>query len=155
MLEVDSATSTGVSQNRKVYHYEGDEPKLRRVLDNYRDVKGQPIWFYVADGSTRQVGFYNVPSNDHAGEVYRYFYDKSLTVSTETDTIPLINEAAAESFAEGCGVHFNYLRMTPMERQQFFPNGLQNDPGLQQARAKTMEFITVIPPEKKYGRDYA
>lgn len=154
MLEVESASATAASKNRKIYHYIGDEQKIRKELMDYRDILGEPQYFYAINAETHQVGMYPVPNASENGEVYRYWYQKSLTVTTETDNIPVINEQAAESFIEGCTVHFNYLRMTPQERQVLYPQGVQFDPDLQQARAKTLEFVRKTAPIPKYGRKY-
>ena len=156
MLEVDAATSTGVSQNRRIFPYkkQAKEEDIRRDLMDYRDTNGEPQFFYVNKGTTHQVGFYPVPDTNQAGDIYRYWYQKNRSVSVETDVIPMINAQAAESFAEGCGIHFNYLRMTPQERQVLYPGGIQFDPDLQQSRSKTIELIKIIPAPRKYGRRY-
>lgn len=154
LLEVDAATSTGVSQNVTLMEYPGGEERLRRDILDYRDTQGPPGWFYRVGGTQNQIGFYPVPDSSSDGEIFRYEYERTRTVSNESDTIPLISVEATNAFIESAARRFQYMRLEPQEQAALFPNGLNADPQIQQARSRVMEFARITHPKEGYGRKY-
>ena len=154
LLRVDAATSTGTSQGYRLWSWHGGEENLRRAYMDYRSTTSSPGWFYPTGGTSHQIGIFPVPDSNAAGDIYRYYYDKSITVSVTTDTIPLITAEAANAFCEAAGLRFRYLRMPPQERQVLFPGGLNTNPQIQQARSRLIEFVRIERPTEKYGRKY-
>lgn len=154
LLEVDAATSTGASKNVKIEEYPGGEERIRRDILNYRDVSGPPSWFYRVLSTSNQIGFYPVPDASVNGDIYRYEYERTRTVTNASDTIPLIGTEAANAFAEAAARRFQYMRLSPQEQRALFPGGLNQDPQIQQARSRLMEFTRVTHPPEAYGRRY-
>ena len=54
------------TQNMIICEFDGGEQKLSREIFDYKTQQGYPNNFYVIDGLTSQVGFYQVPNNNIA-----------------------------------------------------------------------------------------
>lgn len=154
LLQVDAATSTGASENVRIPEYPGGEEHLRRIVLDYRDTQGPPGWFYRVGGTSYQLGLYPVPDSSVNGDIYRYDFERSRTVTNASDTIPLISVEAANALVEAASRRFQYMRLEPAEQKALFPQGLSADPQMQQARARLMEFARITHPIESYGRKY-
>lgn len=154
LLEVDAATSTGVSQNVRLWEWPGGEENLRAVVLDYRDTEGPPGWFYRVGGTSYQIGVYPVPDAASAGEIYRYDFERSRTVTNASDTIPLISVEGVNALIESSARRFQYMRLEPAEQKALFPNGLSADPQVQQARSRVLEFARIKHAKEGYGRKY-
>ena len=152
--KVDAATSTGVANGVRIYPWKGGEENLRKNYYQYRTAEGDPNYCYFSGGTSKKLGFFHVPNSNANGDIYRYEYQKNVTVSVETNTIPLINEQAAEAFIAAAGVRFRWLRVDPKERRLLWPDGIDQDRDLQSARALVFEYVRNDNPSTKYGRQY-
>lgn len=152
--QVESATSTGTATGTRVYPWNGGEENLRRVHSTYRTDQGDPTYCYFIGGTTVQIAFWHVPNSDAVGDVYRYEYEKTVAVSTESDTIPLINTEAANAFVSSASIRFRYLRLNPKDRASVFPEGIEKDTSHQNAKARVFEFTRRERPKTQYGRWY-
>jgi len=148
-LEVDGS---GNSLNVGVPLYPGGEEQLRRDFLDYREGTGEPQWFYFIGGTTKQVGFYPVPST--SGKIYRYYYEKDVSVSVETDNIPLVSTQEANIFASIAARRFKYLFASPQIREGLFPQGVERDPLIESNRATLMSLLKGRPPTVRYGRSF-
>lgn len=144
-LDVDGATGT------RVIHYPGGESQLRRDFPRYQEEEGRPIWFYFIGGATKSVGLHPVPSE---ALTYRYYYQKDVNVSVETDTIPMVTETESQTFIRMCARHFKYLKASAPVREQLFPQGIESDPVILQARATLMGLLYPLPAKTHYGKRY-
>jgi hypothetical protein len=152
MYKVDVATTIGIADGTFLYSYKGGEKQLRADIFDYQTVRGDPYYFYGEGGTTKQIGVYPVPNSDSNGEIYRYYYDKDVSVSVETDTLPFINESTAQAFIQSASVWFRALRIDPIERKQLFPQGIERDSEYQNAKSRVIELINQNPPATGYGR---
>ena len=132
--------------------YSGGETQLRLDFPQYREQTGEPTHFYEGTGTARNVGLYHVPAT--TGDVYRYYYQASVRVTIETDTLPFVREEEAETFIEVAARRFKYMDSTAQVRDGLFPGGLVRDPVIQESRSILMNLIRNIKPPNKYGRAY-
>lgn len=95
--------------NREIFEYSGGRERLQVDIPNYKTASGSPIYWYWEPGTTKQIGFYQVPGADENGGVYSYDYEKSVMVSASTDTIPLHNTEEANQFALMCARRFKIM----------------------------------------------
>lgn len=154
LLEVDAATSTGTSLNNQLFEWPGGEENLRHQILDYRDTQGAPGWFYRVGGTSNQIGIYPVPDGSSNNEIYRYEFERTRTVSVSSDTLPFISTEAANAFVEAASRRFQYMRLTPQEQKALFPEGINQDPQIQQARSKVFEFSKITQHANSYGRWY-
>lgn len=154
-LNVSAANVAGTSKGKTLEEYPGGEERLRRDRLDYRDTTGTPSHFYrIFLGTTNQIGIVPVPNSEASGEVFRYEYEKSKTVTNASDVIPIISTEAANAFIESAARRFQYMRLKPEEQKLLFPGGLNKDPQVQQARARLMEYMNLTRPKESYGRRY-
>ena len=148
LVETDVA---GTSQGAFIPEYPGGEEKLRKQDLNYRENTGKPSFWYWVGGSTKALGFYTVPSTTH---YYRYYYEKELSVTDESDTVPLVSTTEVSTFIEMCARRFKYLKASPPLREQLFPGGLAKDSVIKEARVALGQLLRYKPPRNHYGRNF-
>lgn len=146
--------SSGDSENLSVIEYPGGERSIRRTFYDYRETTGEPQWFYFTGGTTKKVGFFHIPDDDADGIVYRYYYEKDVSVSVETDSLPFITTMEANTFIELASRRFKYSYASPAVRVSLFPQGVDKDPGMESTRAVLAELMKGKRPSKGYGRRY-
>lgn len=148
MWELDSS---GEADN--TFISEIDEVYLRdRVNASYESLAGTPTFFYFTDGSINQVGMYPVP--DNTGDVYKFWYDKSVNVTTSTATMPFVSTEQFNAFCNSAARVFKFLRLGPQERNALYPNGIERDPVLDAKRSTMIRQFKRNNPPKRYGRKH-
>ena len=125
-----------------------DEHEIRNQFLNYREDTGRPVWVYFPGGTTKKVGFYPVPDDTY---YLRYYFEKDVSVSVETDVLPFITTTQAQIFTHVAARHFKWLFAKPDERIQLFQNGLEKDPIILQNKAILAELLRGTNPPTKYG----
>ena len=146
LIETDaSGTSEGT------YITEVAEEKLRRTDLKYRENTGKPYHWYWEGASSKTLGFYLVPDGTY---YYRYYYEKELTVSVESDVMPFVTETEVELFLDAAGRRFKYLRSSPQVREGLFPRGLAEDEVINDARAAILQLNRHKPAPTTYGRRF-
>jgi len=148
LYETDSG---GTEKGNWIIEYPGGEEKLRRVDIRYRINQGKPTYWYNPGGTTKQLAFYNVPDGTY---YYRYFYQKDVSVSVESDTVPFVTTTEVNTFVEMAARRFKYLRSSPTAREALFPEGLAKDPVILEARNKLLQLLRYKPPREAYGRRF-
>ena len=148
LLETDASD---VSKAVFIQEFPGGESKLRSVDINYREKTGKPYYWYWPGGTTKQLGFYSVPQTTY---YYRVYYEKDVSVTNESDTIPLVSETEVRTFVDMAARRFKYLRSTPTLREQLFPAGVERDPVILGSRNTLTQLLRHKPPRTSYGRRY-
>ena len=85
---------------------------------------------------------------------YRYFYEKDVTVTSATDTLPFVIDTQARTFIRGAARRFKFLRSSPVERETFYPKGVEDDEQLKDNRAVLMSLLRHKQAPAHYGRRY-
>lgn len=141
----------GEEKGNWIIEYPGGEEKLRRVDIRYRVNLGKPTYWYWPGGTTKQVAFYNTPDSTY---YYRYFYEKDVSVTNESDTVPFVTATETNTFVEMAARRFKYLRSSPTAREALFPEGLATDPVILEARNKLLQLLRYKPSRRAYGRRF-
>lgn len=142
---------SGTANGNWIVEYPGGEERLRKVDIRYRENTGKPTYWYWPGGTTKQLAFYNVPTDTH---YYRYDYEKDVSVSAESDVVPFITTTEANTFIEIAARRFKYLRSSPTAREGLFPNGLSRDAVIQDGRNTLSQLLRFKPPRTTYGRRF-
>lgn len=146
LLKLDGS---GNSENRTVNHYRGGEEALRRAVLDYREQSGEPTWFYEIEGTTKQIGLYQVPNTNNNGTQYRFPYEKSVYVSVAADTMPFVTQQESDAFSDMAARRFQFLFTSqPIE-------GLERDSVYAAAKTSLMNLVRITYPNNKYGYRYS
>lgn len=148
LYETDSG---GTEKGNWITEYPGGEEKLRRVDIRYRINQGKPTYWYWPGGTSKQLAFYNVPDGTY---YYRYFYEKDVSVTDESDTVPFVTATEVRTFVEAAARRFKYLRSSPQLRESLFPGGLAKDEVILEARNKLLQLLRHKPARTAYGRRF-
>jgi len=147
---------SGDSENQTIELYNGGENQIRRDFLDYQSQNGTPTYYYMATPSSvsvKTVGLFQVPIAADNGDVYRYYYEKDVSVSAAGDNLPF-NDLEANIFTRMAARHFKYLFSTKDVRAALFPGGIDDDPVIRSARATLMNLLLPITPTYRYGRRY-
>ena len=131
-----------------------DEDHVRRVDASYETLEGTPTWFYFIGSTTYQIGLYPVPDSGNNAQIYKFWYDKSINVTTSTDSVPFITTEQFNAFCNSAARQFKFLRLRPDERNVLFPQGLERDAELETMRATVIRQTMPFKYPEKYGRRY-
>ena len=134
--------------NRAIPRYRGGEDRLRHEILDYKTQSGDPSLWYPVEGTSKQIGLFQVPDDANAGKVYSYDYEKDVSVDLYTDTLPFHTETEAQAFV-GASVR----------RFQFMHDGLNledlpRDPLHTNAKARLAQLMRMYNPRKRYGNKY-
>lgn len=149
LVETDASD---VSKGTYISEYPGGEPLLRKNDLNYRENTGKPTYWYWVGGTAKTLGFYTVPSTTY---YYRYYYEKDVSVTNETDTVPFVTTTEVNTFVEMAARRFKYLRTSPTLREQLFPGGLARDQEILDARSTLTQLMRYKPARSTYGRRHS
>lgn len=83
----DNEVMLDETYGNQIWPYPGGYSKLRRVQTIPSKFVGLPN-HYVLNPETGMIRFDNEPGTNEAGRVYRFTYDKEITLSVATDTFP-------------------------------------------------------------------
>lgn len=148
LVETNAA---GVSSGNFILEYPGGEARLRKADINYRENTGKPSYWYWVGGTAKTLGFYTVPETTY---YYRYYYERDVSVSAESDTVPFVTQTEVNVFVQAAARRFKYLKSSPAVREGLFPSGLSADPVILESRATLAQLLRYKPPATSYGRSY-
>ena len=143
---------SGTSKGAYIREYPGGEERLRKNDLNYQENTGKPSYWYWVGGTAKTLGFWTFPSGDTY--YYRYYYEKDVAVSDESDTVPFVSATEVQTFTELAARRFKYLRSSPTLREQLFPQGLSRDGVLKDARNTLTQLLRYKQPRTRYGRRF-
>lgn len=145
LLEVDGS---GISENQWVSLYPGGEDRLKREILDYKSQSGTPRYFYPANGSTKQIGFYQVPGADDAGQILSFCYEKSVYPINEADLMPFHTDQENHAFADMASRYFQFL----FTRQP--TDGLETDIVYSRAKSSLINLMQQHYQSTDYGYNY-
>ena len=134
------------ADNFEMFEFKGGEETLKLQVPNYRTAQSNPFAFYFEYGTTKKISFYPVPQE---AKTYAYDYEKDISVTAASDTLPFHNEIEAQAFCRLAARRFKY-------RYQGL-NVADLDSDLERSKAKTVLFDLVIGknPPKHYAPVYS
>lgn len=139
------------TDNVRIYEYLGGEDSLKENDYTYKTTQGSPDSWYWDNTTTKNVAFYYVPSSDYNNRSLSYDYEKSVSVTTSTDTLPFHAIEEAQAFISCAARRFKY-----MDQEIEVINGLEldKDPIYKSAKARLLSFLRFQNPSGHYGRAY-
>ena len=147
LYELDSSSNV-----EGIYVEQDEERNVRRIDPRYETTAGKPVRFYPSSGTTaHKIGMWPVPD---AVEVYKFWYDKSVDVTTSTDAIPITTTSQFNAFCNVAARNFKFLRLSTKERDMLMPKGLDQDAVIESARATLLRMMKTSKAPNRYGRRY-
>lgn len=133
---------TGTTQ---LFEYRGGEDRIKLVFPGYKTDSGTPYWWYFEATTSKKISFYPVPTS---AVTYTYDYEKDVSLTNTTDTLPFHNEQEAQAFCRLAARRFKYLY------QEKDTAALFGDPEWQKARATLAAMIAGKNPARSYTAVY-
>jgi hypothetical protein len=106
------------------------------------------INWYLEQGTSKQIALYQVPDANNAGQVWSYDYEKDVSVTNSTDTLPFQTESEAQAFCDAAGRRFKYLFEDSSEAK------IANDLVYMSSRARLFNLMRGKTPTAKYTATY-
>jgi hypothetical protein len=125
--------------------FETDLDRLSLSYPRFEKDTGQAYAWYAEPSNKRQIGLVNVPYEDKA---WNYKYEKDVSVTSETDSLPFHTEVQAQSFIDMAIRHFE------LTRSNQGLDILQTDQVHNAAEAKLMQFLRISNPNNRRGYSY-
>ena len=148
LWEIDDA---GDAVGPFVKEFPGGEENIIRTYFQYTAQQGKPLYWYWVGGSTLQIGLFPIPN---VAFKYRYYYESDVSVTSEIDDLPFVTATQAKQFVQLAARKFKFLRLSPQEREAFFPQGVERDDVLLNNRAILNDLLNHKQVPKRYGRRY-
>lgn len=133
------------AENQQIFEYRGGEDALRLGLFAYKTQQGTPFAFYFEGTTTKKLALVYVPNEV---KTYTYDYEKDVSVTNSTDTLPFHNEIEAQAFCRLAARRFKLLF------QGMDPALLASDPEHTKAKAALMALIVGKRPANSYAPIY-
>ena len=133
------------ADNTAIYEHRGGVDALRHEILDYQTQSGTPISWYWEDATTKKVAFYPVPDE---AQTLSYDYEKDVSVSASTDTLPFHNETEAQAFVDMVVPLFKLM----MTRQD--TGALANNASHSNAKARLANLLRPTDPCARYGSTY-
>lgn len=94
------------ASNVRVYEFPGGEDALRDLDYKYLTNVSNPIYFYFDATTTKKIAFWPIPQE---ANTYTFDYQKSVSVSAASDTMPFHTDAEGQAFARLATRRFKML----------------------------------------------
>jgi len=131
--------------NTRLYEYKGGEVKLMHDFYDYKTQSSTPQWFYFDMTTTKKLAFWPVPND---AKTYTFDYEKDVSVTAASDTLPFHNEIEAQAFCRLAARRFKFLY------QKMDAALLANDPEHMKAKATLILLISGAAPASQYAAIY-
>src|SRR3990167_8570351 len=143
------------AENRQIYEYTGGLEQLQLDVWNYATQSGDPIWWYwePSSTSTKQVGFFQVPTSAEDSEVWTYDYETSVMVSTVSDDLPFHNDEENFTFTEMAGRRFKFM-FEDVKNETDIQMILDKDTSYRSAKTTLYKLLKGQNPAQYYGAFY-
>ena len=134
--------------NVRSYEYPGGENLLKDQIYTYQTDTGAPNWWYWNETTTKKVGFFSVPDSSYNNRSLSYDYEKDVSVTNSTDTLPFHNTIEANAFCQAAARRFFFM----ISNQ---PQGLlTQDATYLNAKTRLYSLLRPTNPSKYYGNSY-
>ena len=136
------------TSNTKIYEYAGGENTLREAIYTYRTDTGSPYCFYWELGTSKKVGFYQVPDANADSTVYAYDYESDTNVTNAADTLPFTSTNEEYAFCEAASRRFKFMYEGKHETD------IAHDPMYNQSRTTLFNLLRHKSASTHYGKIY-
>lgn len=134
------------ADGRFLAKYPGGEDALKKEVPQYTHQQGTPQWYYFTDD--QEIGIYPIPESADNGAVYRYDYQKDTMPESESDSLPVYNDAQGYAFVDAAARVFTFLWTTqPVD-------GLKDDSIYKGAKGMVMALARKRASNNRYGYSY-
>jgi hypothetical protein len=135
-----------------IYEYPGGEKALAASIFTYKSDTGSPNWWYYIEGSTKQLGMYQIPDSTFNGRTVTFDYEKDIVPILATDTMPFIRDIETNSFCQLAAIRFQAMfNANPKE-----PSApIESHPQYINSRSTLLSLINPSKANKYYGAVYA
>ena len=133
------------TDNLAMYEYNGGVDSLRHDILDYQTQAGSPHHWYWEDTTTKKIGLFPVPNS---AETWAYDYEKDVSVTASSDTLPFHNEMEAQAFCDMATPHFKLL----LTRQD--TGALAQNASYTMAKARLSGLLRPTEPNNRYGSVY-
>lgn len=128
------------TDNRIIPEYPGGQENLQLADFQYLTKRGTPTWWYWEPTTSKKVGFYMVPDSSMNGRSLTYHYEKSVMVSSASDTMPFHNDEENFMFSQMAGRRFKFM-FEDTENKGDIQNILDNDVSYKSAMGTLVRLI--------------
>lgn len=90
----------------RIYEYPGGEEALQQSFFEYKTTQGNPQAWYFDATTTKKIGLWPVPSSV---KTWTYDYEKDVSVTSASDTLPFHNESEAQAFCRLAARRFKFI----------------------------------------------
>lgn len=136
------------TDNVRIYEYAGGENLLKDQIYTYATDQGSPTWWYWDDATSKKVAFFSVPNSTYNNRSISYDYEKDVSVTLVTDTLPFHNTIEANAFIQAAARRFHFMIADK-------PQGLlTEDATYQNAKSRLYNLLRPTNPSKFYGHSY-
>jgi len=94
------------TSNNRYYEFPGGEQKLQLEYPDYKSAQATPQYWYFDLTTTKKLAFWPVPQEVLT---YTFDYEKDVSVSAASDTMPFHNEQEAQAFCRMASRRFKFL----------------------------------------------
>ncbi len=131
---------------QRAVEYSGGEANLRQKDHFYLTQEGFERWWYWADDTVKSIALYQVPDAD--GREWNFEYQRDVTVTLSTDTIPLQSEPEAQALSDMAARRFKYIT------EGLNVSDLEQDADYVFSRQTLMNLISNRDPSTRRGFRY-
>lgn len=139
--------------NRLIYMYPGGLEQLQVAYPQYSTETGTPNWWYWEPGTTKKVGFHQIPDSSMNGRTLTFDYERSILVTDATDTMPFHNTDENNTFCMVAGRRFKFM-YEDVDNKADIQAILDNDASYRTARATLLKLITGVNPSRYWAHSY-
>lgn len=132
----------------QVFEYAGGLEQLQVDFINYLSQTSAPTWWYFEPTTTKTIAFFPTPN---VVQTWNYDYEKDVSVTLTTDTLPFHNAIEAQAFCGAAGRRFKFM----YEDAQNTDTILKNDASYISAKGRLMRLMTGKNPGSRYSKIYA
>ncbi len=129
----------------RIYEYKGGENSLRQADYTYLTTQGGEHWWYWNDNTNKEIALYQVPDG---ARTYSFDYERDISVTNATDTMPFQTEQEAQAFADMASRRFKYI----VEEQDLAD--LEKDVEYGFNRSTLMNLLRNRNMNTRYGKQY-
>jgi hypothetical protein len=136
------------TDNVQIYEWPGGEERLQTQIFTYKTDEGAPTWWYWDATTSKKVAFFNVPNSVYNNRSLSYDYEKDVSVTNTTDTMPFHNTIEFQAFISAASRRFHFM-IADKDLGLLTEDATYNN-----AKSRLYALIRPTNPSKFYGSGY-